>query len=97
SAASGSAPAAGWVGTGTTVSANPSPIYTLYYAQKSQFIIPASEMIAAGFGAGTINSMGIDVVANVGLPINNFEIRMGTTALNAITALQPTPAQQVYT
>jgi hypothetical protein len=95
-AASGSSPAAGWIGTGTTASANPSPIYTLYHAQKSQFIIPASEMIAAGFGAGTINSMGIDVVANAGLPINNFEIRMGTTALNAITALQPTPALQVY-
>jgi hypothetical protein len=97
SAASGSSAASGWVGTGTTISSQPSPIYTLFYAQKSQFIITAAEMIASGFGAGTINSMGIDVVGNTGTPLSSFTIKMGTTSLTAITALQPAPANQVYT
>lgn len=86
-AASGSAPANGWVGTGTTTSSNPSPYYTLYYAQKSQFLITAAEMIAAGFGAGTINSIGFDVIGNTGTPLTGFYIKVAPTTLTALTGI----------
>jgi hypothetical protein len=87
-AASGSTPALQWVGSGTAVTTDyTQPYYDYYWGTKIQYIVRASEMIAAGLGAGTINSMGFDVASiSTTFPLNNFYISMKTTSLTALTA-----------
>src|SRR5690606_22513643 len=86
------------LGTGTGVLAgNPNPYYTLYYGHRNQYLIRASELIALGFTAGKLMSLGFDVVANSGLPLTNFTIKMGHTNLTTMPATWQTGLTQVYT
>ncbi len=87
-----------WVGTGTaTSSGNPNPFYTFYWGLKNQYLIRASELVAAGLTAGTITELGFDVVANSGLPMNNFYISMKQTNITALTSTWETGLTTVYT
>ncbi|MFA6057989.1 MAG: T9SS type A sorting domain-containing protein [Taibaiella sp.] len=93
-AASGTSPGSAWIGTGTTyTSSQPHPFYPTYMANKAQFLVKASELIALGLGAGTVNSIGFDVSTvtaatipvNIGDTVFNLAISMKSTALNDLT------------
>jgi hypothetical protein len=85
--ASGSSPAQQWVGTGTlSTTFQPNPYYTGWWGSKNQYLIHASEMIAAGLSAGTIDNMGFDVVSAIGLPLTNLTISLKSTTATTLTA-----------
>ncbi len=86
------------LGTGTgTLSGNPNPYYTLYYGHRNQYLIPASELNALGFFGGNFTAIGFDVVANSGLPLTNFTIKIGATNLTTMPATWQGGLTQVYT
>lgn len=74
------------VGTGTLVSsAAPNPYYTTFWGNREQFLITAAELLAAGITPGPITSLGLAVQGvTTTLPLTNFTISMGTTALTAM-------------
>jgi hypothetical protein len=47
---------------------------------KTQYIIRASELAAAGIAPGPINSVSLDIAANGGFSYTNFEVQIGGTA-----------------
>jgi hypothetical protein len=52
-------------------------------------LITAAELSASGMVAGLITSLSFDVVSiNASQPLDNYEVKIGTTALTAITAFQ---------
>ncbi len=86
------------LGTGTgTIAGNPNPYYTLFWGHRNQYLIPATELVALGFSGGKFLSIGFDVVANSGLPLNNFTIKMGHTNLTTMPATWQAGLTQVYT
>ncbi len=58
------------------------PIYTGYYAQRTQVIYPAGEL----GGAGRITALALDVSSVPGLVLNNWTIRLKHTALTNYTS-----------
>ena len=71
------------VGTGTIQNLQtgyPAPYGNFYWGARHQFLVTASELQAAGASNGDINSIGFDVVTPAGLPLTDFEIKIGTTA-----------------
>ena len=70
--------------TTTSTSAGTNPFYGGYGGVKSQYIIRASELIAAGFTAGNITSVGIDITS-AGSNLTDFAINAEMTALTALT------------
>ncbi len=76
------------VGAGSS-SANTGDVSPFTYnagGYKHQYIIPASELIAMGATAGTINSIGVDVVNNSSNMIfNDFSVYAGTTGATQFT------------
>ncbi|NSW45417.1 MAG: T9SS type A sorting domain-containing protein [Bacteroidales bacterium] len=89
-------PAVATVGTGSTTSTSyESPFYHFYGGLKSQYLILASELQAAGFSAGTINSLAFDVVAN-GTTYQDFNFSIGATSNNALTTTFESGLTNVY-
>jgi hypothetical protein len=87
------------VGTGTIVNDEftyPSPYGNFYYGARHQFLVTAAELQAAGASNGDINSVGFDVVTPAGVPLTNFEIKIGTTSVTDLTAWE-TGLISVYT
>jgi PKD repeat protein len=87
------------VGTGTTVTTGlPNPYYTTWWGNKEQYLIPASELLAAGLSAGPITTLGLNV-GNVTttLSLTNFAISIGNTALTAISSTFQTGLTPVFT
>jgi hypothetical protein len=97
--ASGTTPATQWVGTATTTATgNPNPYYTTFEGNKVQFLIKASELQAAGLSAGTINSIGFDVLGvTTTLALTNYTVSIGTTNLAALTTTFETGLTPVFT
>jgi hypothetical protein len=87
-AGSGTSSASPWVGTGTNVTTDyTQPYYDYYWGTKIQYLVKASELVAAGLSAGTINSMAFDVTnISSSFTLNNFYISMKTTNLTALSA-----------
>ncbi|HRG59608.1 MAG TPA: GEVED domain-containing protein [Bacteroidia bacterium] len=76
------------VGNGTISNAGvyPAPYGNLYWGARHQFLITAAELNAVGAGNGNITALGFDVInASNGLPLTDFEIKIGTTAVNDLT------------
>ena len=90
-------PALGAVlGDGTlTSSGSESPFYHLWGGHKSQFLILASELTDAGFTAGDINTLGINVVAPGGV-FNDFNLNVGPTSDVALTTTFVSGLNNVY-
>jgi hypothetical protein len=77
------------VGNGTIVNDGftyPAPYGNYYWGARHQFLVTAAELQAAGASSGDINSVGFDVVTPAGTPLNDFEIKIGTTAVADLTA-----------
>jgi hypothetical protein len=86
------------IGTGTlTTTSQPNPYYTTYWGNKNQYLIKASELIAAGYYAGNLTSLGIDLLGvTTTLQLTNFNISIGTSTLTAMPATWQTGLTTVY-
>ncbi len=76
------------IGTGTVVNTTtgyPTPYGNFYYGSRVQYLVTAAEMTAAGGAAGSIVSLGFDVVSFAGQPHLNYDIRMGHTLQSVMT------------
>ena len=83
--------------TGFSPGAGVSPYFNNAGGAKTQYIIKASELQAAGLYAGPINSMAISV-GNPGTEVyNGFAVSVGQTTQNTATTTQITGLTQVYT
>ena len=80
------------IGNGTTTNTStsyPAPYGNWFWGARHQFLILASELTAAGFSAGPINDIAFDVAAVNNCPaLINYEIKMGLTSINNLTAFQ---------
>jgi hypothetical protein len=76
----------GTIGAGASTStlAAANPFYGGYGGVKTQYIIKASELTAAGYIAGNISALGIDITT-VGASLTGFNVAIGSTALTALT------------
>ncbi len=67
----------------------PAPYGNWYWGARHQFLIKASELIAANMTAGAIDALAFNVSAVNGANVhNNFTIRLGTTMLDSILSFQ---------
>jgi len=76
------------VGTGTAANATtsyPAPYGSRFIGAKHQMLITRTELNALGIEAGPITSLAFDVDVIGGLPLQNFQIKMGHTNLNALS------------
>ncbi|WP_298118815.1 GEVED domain-containing protein, partial [Flavobacterium sp.] len=73
------------LGAGASTSSSPgsSPYYHGYGGQKSQFIIRASDLTAAGFSSGKLNSVAFEITSLGTTTLNGFNLKVGTTAQTA--------------
>ncbi len=86
------------VGSGTTVSGNTiaqNPFYGGYGGVKTQYLIRASELTAAGLVAGNITSLSM-TITSAGASLSGFAINMEATALNVLTNNIETVNNQVF-
>jgi hypothetical protein len=89
-----------YIGTGNIqngTTSYPSPYGQYYNGAREQFLIPASELTAAGIGPGPINALAFDVVSPAGAPLPDMTVKIGTTSLNSLNSWTPsTSLTQVY-
>lgn len=82
------------IGTGTTptTASNVTPYKTFWHDGRSQYLILASELLAAGTGPGTITSAAFNVTTTPGQAMDDFTIKMAATSATALasTFLSPT-------
>ncbi|XZF15596.1 Ig-like domain-containing protein [Chitinophagaceae bacterium MMS25-I14] len=71
-------------GATTSTSAASDPFYGGYGGVKTQYIIKASELSAAGFIAGPVTSVGINITA-AGSTLSGFAVNIDTTSLSVMT------------
>lgn len=89
-------PATATIGTGATTSTGyQSPFYHLYGGLKEQYLIPVSELLAAGITAGNITALSFDVVT-AGTSYSDFNLSIGHTGLSALTSTLQTGLTSVY-
>ncbi len=75
------------IGNGTsanTSSSYPAPYGNLYTGAKHQILITKAELSAYGIQAGPITSLAFDVANAANSPLQNFQLKLGHTALNAL-------------
>ncbi len=87
------------IGTGTVNNTNtsyPAPYGNYYYGARHQMLIPASEILAAGGYTGNITALQFDVVTPNGVPLNTFEIKLGSTTATALGTWQTMPTTSVF-
>ncbi len=88
------------VGAGTLTNSSttyPAPYGNWYGGARHQFLFTASELQLAGLTAGNINTLALDAVnLNSTIPLNNFQISIGTTTITSLTAFQTTPLTNCY-
>lgn len=86
-----------FVGSGNnTMSSSPQPFHTLWWGSKNQYLIRADELIALGYSHGNITELIFDVIDASGGSMSNFEVKMGTTTLTALTSVFQIGLQSVY-
>ncbi|RYD97575.1 MAG: T9SS type A sorting domain-containing protein [Sphingobacteriales bacterium] len=87
------------IGTPTTTTSNSgtSPFSQNWESNHSQYLILASDLTAAGFAAGTINSMSLNITSKVStLPFTGYSIKMANSALTNVAALTAPTFTNVY-
>lgn len=87
------------VGSGATTSATyVNPFYSLWSNTHNQYLIRASELLAAGITAGNLTSLGVDITNAGTLPMIDFSMKIGTTTATDMSAFVPTTGfSTVYT
>ncbi len=79
----------------STSSSYQGPFYYLYGGMKSQYLIPASELIAAGLNAGNIYSLAFNITSATAT-FNDFTLSFGHTTLTALTSSMVTGLTDVF-
>jgi len=74
----------------------PTPFGNYWWGAKQQFLYTAAELIAAGFSAGTINSLAFDVTTPATATLTDYTISMKNTTVTALTTTFETGLTQVY-
>lgn len=89
------------VGTGTLTNngnQDGSPYANNYYGAKNQYLLTAADLVAAGVGAGDINSLAFNVANVNSCPaLTNFTIRMKSTTATSLTNTWETGVVDYYT
>jgi len=86
------------IGTGASTSTGyESPFYHYYGGLKTQYLIRANELTAAGLSVGPIYSISFEVVNAADSPYHNLTVSMGTTTDTAMTTSFITSLTPVYT
>lgn len=80
---------------GTSSGNSVSPYSHYYGGYKGQYLIPASELSAAGMVSGNLTSLSLNV-AGIGTTYNDFSISMAATTQTALTTTFISPVNQVY-
>jgi hypothetical protein len=83
------------VGTGTTNTAW--PFNTFWHDSRTQMLYTASELTAAGAGAGSIFQVGFNVTSAASQTMNGFNVRFQNTTLSSITGWVTTGWTTSYT
>ncbi|MFT3911086.1 MAG: GEVED domain-containing protein [Ferruginibacter sp.] len=83
--------------TGTGTAAQVSPFLHYYGSVKSQYLVRASELTAAGIATGNITSLGVNVAAADGIAMTGLTISLAHTALTDQPATLITGLSQAYT
>ena len=95
-----SAPGSVTIGTGTNLNSSSNGFPTLYadywYQDWQQLVYTASELTAAGLGAGNITAIKFNVSAVAGAAPTGFSIRLGATSNSILSAWQTTGLTTVY-
>jgi len=85
------------IGSGASTSSSyESPFYHLFGGLKTQYLIPANELTAAGLSAGPIYSISFEVVT-VGTTYQDLTVSMGTTTNSTMSTSFITSLTPVYT
>jgi len=71
------------------------PFYYLYGGEKSQYLIPASELNAAGLTPGNISSLAFDITSD-GTTFNDFNLSLGSTSQTFLTTTFVTGLTSVF-
>jgi hypothetical protein len=79
-----------------TTTTYPTPFGNWYWGAKQQFLYTAAELTAAGFAAGTINSLAFDVTTPVTTTLTDYTIAMKNTTVTALTTTFETGLTQVF-
>lgn len=87
-------PAYRQIGNGTTANSTtgyPSPYGQFYTGDRVQYLIPASEIIAAGGSAGPITALAFDITTaapatSTGANLTNFTIKIGSTNVSSLSS-----------
>jgi hypothetical protein len=82
-------------GSNTTTS-YPTPFGNYWWGAKQQFLYTAAELTAAGFTAGTINSLAFNVTTPATTTLTDYAISMKNTTVTALTTTFETGLTQVY-
>jgi len=82
-------------GSNTTIT-YPTPFGNYWWGAKQQFLYTAAELTAAGFTAGTINSLAFDVTTPATQTLTDYAISMKNTTVTALTTTFETGLTQVY-
>ena len=72
------------------------PYYTYYEDSRTDMIYTASEIIAAGGGAGFIVRLGFDVISNASQVMNGFNVKMQHTSSSSVSGFVSTGWTTVY-
>src|SRR6185295_5642107 len=77
--------------TGNTATTYPCPLQDFYEGSRMQYLYRASELTAAGMGAGNILGIKYNVISlatstNTFFAIEQFTIRIGTTSTTSLSA-----------
>ncbi len=87
------------IGTAGTISngAGTSPFSQTWESNHSQYLVMASDLIAAGLSAGNITAMSLNITnKNSTFPFTGYSIKMTHTALTSLTALTAPAFTNVY-
>jgi hypothetical protein len=79
-----------------TTTTYPTPFGNWYWGAKQQFLYTAAELTAAGFAAGTINSLAFNVTTPVTTTLTDYTISMKNTSVTALTTTFETGLTQVF-
>ena len=81
---------------GTTNSTSRLPFRTYYEDSKTQFLVLASELSAAGYTAGDFTSLSFNVSSNDPYTMNNFNVSMKNSGITAFNSGYETGLTNVY-
>jgi PKD domain/Periplasmic copper-binding protein (NosD)/Secretion system C-terminal sorting domain/Right handed beta helix region len=81
------------IGSGTTptTGSTVTPYKTFWHDGRGQYLILASELLAAGTGPGTVTALAFDVTTTPGQAMADFTIRMAGVSATALTSTFMSP------